>query len=186
MTKHQVTEELHQVLIFTATIWLAFIANWLIPIEFNQYGIVPRTLSGLLGIFVSPLLHANFSHIASNTVPLVILLILLAGSRANSWMIVSLVVLLGGGLLWLFGRHAIHIGASGLIYGLIAFLIVAGLLERRFVPLLISVGVGFAYGSTLLSGVLPSVGSQISWDGHLTGAIAGAAVAWGMVRDTKS
>jgi membrane associated rhomboid family serine protease len=91
----------------------------------------------------------------SNTVPLFILLVLLAGSRARSWAVVIDIVLLGGSLLWLFGRSADHIGASGLVFGLMTFLIASGYFERRIMPLLIAFVVGFLYGGTLLFGALP-------------------------------
>ena len=133
-----------------------------------------------------PFLHADFHHIVSNTFPLFILLMLLAGSKARSWEIVIEVVLLGGLLLWLFGRHADHIGASGLIFGLVAFLIVSGLLERRIVPLIVTAVVAFLYGGTLLSGVLPRLGSHVSWDGHLCGAVAGGIVAYALTREPKA
>lgn len=132
-----------------------------------------------------PFLHANFLHLLSNTIPLVVLLILLAGSRAESWQVVLDVALLGGLLLWIFGREAVHIGASGLISGLTAFLIVAGLLEQRIVPLLIALIVGFLYGGSLILGVIPRFGSNISWDGHLCGAIAGGIVAYALARGTR-
>jgi membrane associated rhomboid family serine protease len=140
---------------------------------------------GLIGIPAAPFLHADLHHIVSNTVPLFILLALLAGSKARSWEIVADVVILGGVLLWLFGRHATHIGASGLIFGLIAFLILSGFLERRLVPLAVAVLVGFVYGGTLISGVLPRLGSHVSWDGHLCGAIAGGIVAYALTRESK-
>jgi membrane associated rhomboid family serine protease len=76
-----------------------------------------------------------------------------------------------------FGRPAIHIGASGLICGLITFLIVSGFRERRIVPLLVAVCVGFLYGGALLSGIIPQRHSDVSWDGHLAGAVAGVVVA---------
>ena len=127
----------------------------------------------------------NLHHILSNTLPLFILLILLAGSKARSWEVVVEIVVLGGSLLWLVGRPAIHIGASGLIFGLIAFLITSGLLEKRLVPLAIAVIVGFLYGGTLVSGVLPRIGSQISWDGHLCSAVAGVIVAYTLTREQR-
>jgi membrane associated rhomboid family serine protease len=96
------------------------------------------------------------------------------------------IVLLGGLLLWLFGRPAIHIGASGLIFGLVVFLIVSGVLERRIIPLLISLVVGFTYGGTLISGVLPGGDPHISWEGHLCGAVAGAAVAYLLTRKPRA
>ena len=89
----------------------------------------------------------------------------------------------GGALLWMLGRNGdsnqpvIHVGASGLVYGLIAFLIVAGFLERRPISLGVAILVGFLYGGTLLYGVLPTQ-PGVSWDGHLFGALGGAAVAY--------
>jgi membrane associated rhomboid family serine protease len=136
-----------------------------------------------VGIPATPFLHADLQHLLSNTVPLFVLLTLLAGSNARSWEIVIDIVLLGGLLLWLLGRHATHVGASGLIFGLIAFLIVSGFREKRIVPLIVSVIVGFLYGGTLLSGVLPRLGSQVSWDGHLFGAIAGGVIAYILTRE---
>jgi membrane associated rhomboid family serine protease len=125
-----------------------------------------------------PFLHGGWDHLLGNTVPLVVLLCLLAGSRANTYTIVPQIVVLGGILLWVFGtRNTVHVGASGLIYGLIAFLIVAGFREGRLGALAIALFVGFTYGATLIGGVLPTVGPGISWDGHLMGAIAGAIVA---------
>ena len=105
-----------------------------------------------MGIAAMPFLHANLPHILSNTVPLFVLLVLLAGSRAESWEVVVLITVLGGLLLWIFGREAVHIGASGLISGLGAFLILSGFLERRIIPILIALVVGFFYGSAARHG----------------------------------
>ena len=163
---------------FVGVIWGVFLLDCALPYDLASFGLTPRTVRGLAGIPLTPFLHASWQHIISNTLPLVVLLVLLAGSRARSWLVVAEIVLLGGGLLWLAGRPATHVGASGLIFGLIAFLIVSGLLERRLVPLLIALGVGFAYGGTLLSGIVPRFGSHISWDGHLCGAIAGVLIAF--------
>ena len=132
-----------------------------------------------------PFLHANLHHLVGNTVPLIVLLILLAGSRAESWEVVLMISCLGGLLLWVFGRPAVHIGASGLISGLAAFLILSGLLEQRIIPLLIALVVVFLYGSSLILGVLPRIASQISWDGHLCGAIAGGLVAYALTRGSR-
>jgi membrane associated rhomboid family serine protease len=93
------------------------------------------------------------------------------------------IVALGGLLLWIFGRNATHVGASGLIFGLIAFLIVSGFREKRVVPLFVSVIVGFLYGGTLLAGVMPRFGSHVSWDGHLFGAIGGGIIAYVLTRE---
>jgi membrane associated rhomboid family serine protease len=152
----------------------------------QEYGITPRTWNGLLGIPVAPLLHANLQHLISNTIPLTVLLLLLAGSSANTWKVVAGIVLLSGALLWLFGRHAIHIGASGLIYGLITYLIISGVRERRIVPMITALIVGFLYGGALLAGVLPTLTPHISWEGHLFGAIAGGVVAFLQTKDRNS
>ncbi|MEZ6134474.1 MAG: rhomboid family intramembrane serine protease [Pirellulaceae bacterium] len=172
--KHTIREELHGVVAFVGAMWGVYALDWVVPGKFSDWGIVPRTLWGLVGIPLAPFLHAGFGHLLSNTVPLVILLVLFAGSRARTWPAVAEMILLGGGLLWLFGRTADHVGASILIYSLIAFLIVSGFREKRLVPIGIALLVGFLYGSTLFFGVLPTAGPGISWDGHLCGAIAGA------------
>lgn len=181
--KHTIQRELYGVIAFVAVIWGMFFLGCVLPFDINALGLTPRTLVGLVGIPSTPFLHANLQHLLSNTMPLVVLLTLLAGSNARSWEIVIDVVLLGGLLLWLFGRNATHVGASGLIFGLIAFLIVSGFREKRIVPLIVSIIVGFLYGGTLLSGVLPRFGSHVSWDGHLFGAVAGCIIAYVLTRE---
>jgi membrane associated rhomboid family serine protease len=185
MAKHSIREELYGVLMFVGLIWFVFLIGHFLPFEIDSYGITPRTLRGLVGIPAAPFLHENLAHLVSNTAPLTVLLLLLAGSRARSWYIVASIVVIGGAMLWMFGRPATHIGASGLIYGLIAYLLVSGISERRFVPMLIAIIVGFLYGGTLASGVLPSWGTHISWEGHLFGAIAGATVALLLTKDRE-
>ncbi|MCR9198200.1 MAG: rhomboid family intramembrane serine protease [Planctomycetaceae bacterium] len=176
--KHRVVEELDGVATLLGLIWIVFGVDWLLPADLTQYGLVPRTTSGLAGILTMPFLHADFGHLFGNTVPLIILLGLLAGSRANSYAVVPQLIVGGGLLLWCFGRTSRHVGASGLVYALIAFLIISGVRERRPAALIISIFVGLTYGATLLTGVLPTVGEGISWDGHLAGAVAGAVIAW--------
>ena len=121
----------------------------------------------------------------SNSVPLVILLTLLAGSRARSWLIVAAIVAVGGLLLWVIGRSETNrIGASLLVFGLITFLIASGLLfERRPLPVAIAVVVGLLYGTTLMAGILPWIGPRhVSWQGHLAGAVGGIVVAYALTR----
>ena len=183
--QHTIQQEIKGVIAFVAAMWAVFVLEFILPFDLASFGLIPRTLTGLVGIPAMPFLHANLQHIVSNTVPLFILLILLAGSKANSREVVVEIILLGGVLLWLFGRPANHMGASGLIFGLIAFLIVSGLLERRFVPLVISVVVIFFYGGSLLFGVIPRLGTHISWDGHLFGAVAGGIIAYLLTRNSK-
>jgi membrane associated rhomboid family serine protease len=183
-SSHTIRQELHEVLLFVGLIWAVYFVSLAFP-GLDSYGLVPRRLVGLIGIGTMPFLHGNLQHLLSNTVPLVALLVLLAGSRAESWEVVVLITVLGGALLWLFGRTAVHIGASGLISGLTTFLIFSGFLERRITPLLIALLVEFFYGGSLISGILPHIGSDVSWDGHLCGAIAGCLVAYGLTRASK-
>ena len=152
---HTIRQEITGVVLFVGAIWAVFLVSLLFP-GLDEYGVIPRRTIGLVGIPAMPFLHANLQHILSNTVPLVVLLILLAGSRAESWEVVVLIAFLGGLLLWIFGREAVHIGASGLISGLTAFLILSGFLEKRIIPLLIALLVGFFYGSSLVLGDHPS------------------------------
>ena len=180
-----IREEFRGIVAFIAAMWVVWLVDFILPIKLSDWGVHPRSIGGLLGIPLMPFLHSGFGHLLSNTIPLAILLTLLAGSRSNSWLVIIEVVLLGGGLLWCFGRSsATHVGASGLIYGLIAFLIVAGFLEKRLVSLGIAILVGLLYGTTLIFGIVPSFQQHISWDGHLFGAIAGAIVAYANTRQS--
>ena len=181
---HPIREELSGAAGFVGSIWAVFFLSWAFP-AIDHYGVVPRTAIGLVGIPAMPFLHANLHHLLANTIPLCVLLILLAGSRAESWEVVAIIALLGGFLLWVFGRPAVHIGASGLISGLTAFLILSGFLEQRPIPLLVAILVGFLYGGSLILGVIPQLGSNVSWDGHLCGAIAGGLVAYLLARGSR-
>jgi membrane associated rhomboid family serine protease len=177
---HKIREEALAIAIFIAAIWLIFLLDIVLPLE--KFGLIPREGEGLFGIIAMTFLHADFQHIMGNTIPLAVLLSLLAGSQADSRKIVAFIIILGGALLWLFGRlNSIHIGASLLVFGLATFLVVSGLLEKRTVPLIISIVVAIMYGSTLISGILP-LKSGVSWEGHLMGGIAGAVTAWLLVR----
>ena len=164
------------ILQFVGAIYILFFASLLLPI--TQFGIVPRTAKGIAGIFLAPFFHGSFRHLISNTVPLIVLLFILNTfypKKAVSVVVFS--ALAGGFLVWLLGRSANHIGASGLIYGLAAFLMANGFIEKKMVPLMISVGVILLYGG-MVWGVFPSVNRYISWEGHLFGAIAGVLAAY--------
>jgi membrane associated rhomboid family serine protease len=179
--KHSIREELLGVFFFVASLWLVAGLDAILPIDFNRFGLRPRDVSGLIGIPLMPFLHGSWGHLLSNSVPLFILLTLLAGSRVNSRAILVGLIATGGVLLWLFGRSNTHIGASGLVYGLVAFLMASGFFERRPIAMLIAIIVGFLYGMTMLWGILPTAGKGISWDGHLFGALAGIGLAYAAV-----
>jgi membrane associated rhomboid family serine protease len=167
-------------------LWLVHVVDTLLPIQLQAYGLRPRELDGLAGIACMPFLHGSWGHLFANTVPLVVLLILLAGSQAHAISVTLGLIVTSGLLLWVFGRSAIHIGASGLVYGLVAFLIASGLFERRLFSLLIAVVVGGLYGSSMLWGVLPIAGTHVSWDGHLAGAVAGVLLSYAMTRGAET
>ncbi len=179
---HSLARDVRWIAVFVAFIWLVYLADRVLPLE--SFGLIPRTFKGLAGIVTLPFLHADWAHIMSNTVPLVVLLLLLAGSRANSIDIVVLISVLAGIGLWIFGRTAIHIGASVLVFGLVGFLVCAGFFEKRLLSALIAIGVAVVYGSTLMYGVLPTQ-SGVSWEGHLIGAVSGGLIAYYIAGDLK-
>ena len=159
-------------------VWLVFLVDATIPADLSAWGVRPRSAVGLVGIPLMPLLHAGLGHLLSNSPSLAILLFLLFRSRTHGTGIVVMITLLGGTLLWLIGRDSNHIGASGLIFGLTSYLILSGFLDKRPVPLMISIAVGFLYGGMLLFGLLPRWGGNTSWEGHLSGAAAGLLTAY--------
>lgn len=157
--------------------WLFFAIQYFYGWQLNVFGIIPRTLPGLIGLFTAPLLHGNIYHLVSNTIPLLFLgsvLYFFYSSiapavfyRAYFWTNI---------LVWLFGRPlSIHIGASGLIYGLAFFLIFFGIFYRDFRSLLISVVILLFYGG-IFYGILPS-DPHVSWESHLAGALVGITTA---------
>lgn len=171
---HSIKRDLIGVAAVIVVIWVIFALDYFLPLE--QLGLVPRTFRGLIGILAMPFLHGDFKHLLGNTVPLAVTMLLLAGSRANSGGIVVLITVLCGAGLWLFGREALHIGASGVVFGLIGFHVFAGFFEQRLQSVIIAMVVGLLYASTVIQGVMPFQ-QGVSWEGHLIGAISGAIVA---------
>jgi len=137
------------------------------------YGIVPRTVPGLLGIAFSPLLHASPAHLLANALPLFVLLVLLFWDRHYFPALTLASIWFFSGLgTWLIGRgNTVHIGASSIIFGLVAYLIAAGFLMRSWRSTLVALLVVFAFGG-IFYGILPQAG-PISWEGHLAGVVAG-------------
>ncbi len=163
--------------LFIAVLWAIQVLNWAIGYRLNlAFGLIPRQIAGLDGIFGMPFLHASFPHLISNTPPLILMGALLAATATRALLVVNAVIIaLGGALVWLFGNTAIHIGASGLVFGWFGFLVARGLVDRSPVTLAVAMVVGVLYGS-ILWGVLPGQ-PGISWEAHLFGAIAGVAAA---------
>ena len=137
------------------------------------FGIVPRTVPGLIGIAFSPLLHASSAHLLANALPLFVLLLLLFWDRHYYPVLTLSSIWFFSGLgTWLIGRgNTVHIGASAIIFGLVAYLIVAGFLLKSWRSAVVALLVFVGFGG-IFYGLLPQAG-PISWEGHLSGALAG-------------
>jgi membrane associated rhomboid family serine protease len=162
---------------FIALLWAVQVVNWITGYGLNPtFGLIPRYLGGLDGVIAMPLLHGSFAHLMANTPPLLVMGGLLVATTTRALLPVNAVVIgLGGALVWLFGSSAIHIGASGLVFGWFGFLVARGFVDRSLIPLGAALVVGVLYGS-ILWGVLPGQ-PGVSWEAHLFGAFAGAAAA---------
>ena len=174
------------ILTFVALLYLVELIDQLMGGRLDSNGIRPLTSDGLWGIIFAPVLHASWQHLMANTVPLLVLgfLMTLAGLSRFVWATV-IVWILGGFGTWLIGNVGSacgptdHIGASGLVFGWLTFLLVFGIFVRRFWDIVIGLVVLLAYGSVLLGAmpVLHQCGG-VSWQGHLSGAVAGVAAAY--------
>ncbi|AFS13525.1 Rhomboid family protein [Mycobacterium intracellulare subsp. intracellulare MTCC 9506] len=174
------------ILTFVVLLYFVELVDQMTRHSLDANGIRPLELDGLWGIVFSPLLHASWEHLMANTVPLLVLgfLMTLAGLSRFVWA-TAIVWILGGLGTWLIGDVGSscgptdHIGASGLIFGWLAFLLVFGIFVRRVSNIVIGLVVMFAYGGVLL-GAMPVLGlcGGVSWQAHLCGAIAGVVAAY--------
>lgn len=162
----------------TAACWLVFALNTLVwHGHLTQYGITPRHISSLPGIIWAPFLHVSVQHLAANTLPLLILgAILCARSKGEFTTVTVGGIVLGGGLTWLLGRNASHVGASGLIFCYFGYLASLAVFQRTVGTVLLAVVCMIGYGG-MIKGILPT-SSGVSWEGHLAGLLAGIALAW--------
>ena len=162
---------------FVVLLWVLQVVNFVSGYRLNLlFGLIPRAASGLDGVVGMPLLHGSFAHLTANTPPLLVMGALLAATATRALMLVNAVIVLVGGLLvWLVGSPAIHIGASGLVFGWFGFLVARGVVDRSAVTLGAALVVGFLYGA-MVWGVLPGR-AGVSWEAHLFGALAGVAAA---------
>ena len=157
---------------FVMLIWLVFWFEVRFGFSFNELGVYPRTLSGLKGIIFSPFIHGSIEHLYHNSIPLFVLsMALFYFYRSISWKIIGFGILFSGLLTWFIARPAFHIGASGLIYVLMSFILFKGIFAKHFRLIALSLLVVFLYGSMIWY-VFP-IKEKVSWEGHLSGLIIG-------------
>jgi membrane associated rhomboid family serine protease len=163
--------------IFVILMWLVKVIEVLFEADFSNLGIFPRSAKGLAGIFFSPFIHGNFEHLLNNSLPFFLLSVALfyfyseIALRVFSW-----TYLLTGILVWLGGREAWHIGASGLVYGLASFLFFSGIIRKYFRLIALSLLVVFLYGQ-MVWGIFPGIYKNVSWESHMLGFFSGIMLA---------
>ena len=161
-----------------AAMWAVFLVNAVLgDLLVRTLGIGPRRVDGLDGVVFSPLLHSGVQHLASNTLPLLVLGFVAFLEGARRFAVAIGISWLASGLgTWLFGG-GLTVGASGVVFGLFTYLITRGFYNRDWKQILLAVVLFIAYGS-ILWGVLPTAGSNISWQAHLFGALGGILAAF--------
>jgi membrane associated rhomboid family serine protease len=163
--------------IFIFFMWLVKIIEVLFEIDLSRYGIYPLAAKGLSGILLSPFIHADFTHLFNNSLPLFLLSIALFYFYSEVALKVYIwTYFLTGLLVWFAGREAWHIGASGLVYGLASFLFFSGIIRRYFRLIALSLLIVFLYGS-MVWGLFPGVYKNVSWESHMLGFFSGVLLA---------
>jgi len=172
-------------LAFVFLLWTIQAFELAFSIDLHEFGILPRTLKGTIGIITGPLVHGDFFHLVSNTFPLVILGVgIFYFYHRIALEVIILIYLMTGFWVWVVAREAYHIGASGIVYGLLSFLFFSGLLRRDSKTLAVSLILLFVYGGNMIYGVFPVI-KGISWESHLMGGLSGLFCAI-MYRSSKS
>lgn len=162
--------------VLLGVLWSILIIDSVFGLGLARLGLRPRHLEGLVGVFTAPLLHGGFEHLFSNSLPLIVSMTTLLYLYPRSAMRVIPIIWLGSGLLgWFIGRPSLHFGASGFVYGLLAYVFISGMLRLDMRSVAVSVMVWFLYGS-MIWGVLP-IRPNMSWELHLSGAVLGVALA---------
>lgn len=169
-------------LMFLAIIWTVHMIQWVLNISFYQIGgVYPRTISGMPGILLSPFLHGSFMHLINNSAPLLVLtVIIIYFFKDVATESLLLIYVLTGVMVWLFARPVYHIGASGVVYGMVSFVFWCGIFVRNIKTIILALIVAILYSGMFL-GVLPNQ-EGISWESHLMGGVIGIFVAY-IMRD---
>ena len=165
------------VLGMAALMWVMEVIDTIDNHRLDQWGIEPRDLEGLRGVVAAPFLHAGFDHLISNTIPFLMLGLMIAlNGIARVALVTALVMLIGGLGTWLFAPdNTIHLGASGVVFGYASYLISRGVFDRSLLELAMGAIVVVVWGGALLTSLVPREG--ISWQGHLFGAVGGVLAA---------
>ncbi|MBL8298278.1 MAG: rhomboid family intramembrane serine protease [Rhodanobacteraceae bacterium] len=164
-------------LALVAILWLVKLAETLGGFDFRELGVRPLQWHGLAGVLTAPLVHGSYQHLIMNSMPLAVLLTLARFNYpSGSWRALMFIWLVGGLGLWFIGRPSWHIGASGVTHGLMFYLFVLGLLRRDRYAMATALVVFFLYGGMVVT-VLPRE-PEVSWEAHLSGALAGALAAF--------
>jgi membrane associated rhomboid family serine protease len=165
-------------LLLILIIWIIEIVDRWLALDLGRFGILPRTTEGLFGIIASPFLHGEWNHILNNTFSLLattsIIATLYPRVAAQSFITITIGTGLG---VWLWARDAYHIGASGVIYGLVSFIFWTGLFKKNPKSIMLSLLVLSLYGG-MFEAIFPNVAKDISWESHLSGGIVGIIVAF--------
>ncbi len=162
---------------FVLAMWIFHLINFFTAGSLKVYGILPRTLEGLIGIVMAPFIHGSFQHLFSNTIPIFFLLsVLFLLYKRIAWQAFLALYFCTDILVWLFARPAYHIGASGIVYALVSFLFWTGLFRRNMRAIAISLVILVLYSGYFM-GIIPD-DPHISWESHLLGAITGIIIAY--------
>ena len=162
---------------FALLLWAVKLVEYFVGLDFTRFGIYPRQAGGLTGVLFSPFIHGSFAHLFANTAPIIVIgTMLLYGYPRAAKVLLPFVYLGSGAAVWLFAREAYHIGASGLAFGMLFFVLTVGILrwDRRAIAL--SLVVFFLYGG-MIWGVLP-VAREVSFESHLSGGLIGVVLAF--------
>lgn len=163
-------------LTFLAVLWAVHFFQWSLQTDLGRYGVMPREAGGLAGILTSPLIHSDLDHLISNSVSLLVLVFgLFYFYREASFPVFAMIYLLSGLLVWFIGRKSFHIGASGIVYGIAAYIFFSGLFRRDKSSMALSLIVVFLYGG-MIWGIFP-IAPGISFESHLAGALVGVVLA---------
>jgi len=177
--KHELRYATAYSLLLTALPWIIQTVDVLFSLQLKQYGLQPLEARGLIGVLTMPFLHANWEHLISNTPPLVALIGgLFLFYKRGAWRILVYLYVVSGLLTWFMGRSSTHIGASGLVYALAAFHFISGIIKKETRQRAFALLVAFLYGGVVWA-FFPTLymGTSISWEGHLSGLLAGIIMA---------